>query len=144
MKIMRLVRVTLLTTLFCGIASAQDHPREDRVPRWMTPEAGFIDPESGSKVEEVSATPDKNIYRVTISIPKVDTPIEEVVVIGRKEDKPEFKLPVEYEIINDLDKDRSGIILYMGTDREFALRINYHDGSHSVFPQNQPVGGLSP
>ena len=71
-----------------------------------------------------------------ISVPKVEKPIEEVVVVGTKEEEPSVSLPVRYEVINDLDNDRSGIILYIGSKDPFALRINYHDGTQKAIPKD--------
>ena len=144
MKYSSLGATTLLAVLLSQSAAAQSQYGEERVPRWMTPEAGFIDSESGSKVEEVSETPEPGVYRVRVSVPKVDKPIEEVVVIGQKPDQKSFEIPVEYELINDLDNDRSGIILFMGKEDKFALRINYHDGSHAVYPTSDPLSSLRP
>ena len=50
------------------------------------------------------------------------------MVVGTKEEGPELSLPVRYEVINDLDSGRSGIILYMGSNDDFALQINYDEG----------------
>lgn len=104
-------------------------------PRWMSPEAGWVDEETDTRVEEVTQDEDGG-YRVHISVPKVDQPIEEVVVVGTREEEPELVLPVSYEVINDLDNDRSGIILYVGTKDPFALRINYHDGTQKAIPKD--------
>ena len=64
-----------------------------------------------------------------ISVPQVEKPIEEVVVVGVQEEKPDVQLPVRYEVIEDFESGRRGIILYMGNDDPFALRINYDEGS---------------
>ncbi len=57
------------------------------------------------------------------------------MVIGQAEEKPEFVLPkIPYEIISDLDAQRSGIIVYLGEKRNFALRINYEDGTQAALP----------
>ena len=112
-------------------------------PRWMEPEQGFIVEESDAKVESVTEDKDTGAYRVEISVPKLETPIEEVVVVGQKEEESEFFLPkIPYEIINDLENQRSGIIIYLGNKQDFSLRINYRDGSHVMLPPK--VGGLKP
>ena len=112
-------------------------------PRWMEPEQGFIVDESDARVESVTEDKDTGAYRIEISIPKLETPIEEVVVIGQTQEKPEFVMPnIPFEIINDLDAQRSGIIVYLGEKRNFALRINYKDGTQVTLPAK--VGGLKP
>jgi hypothetical protein len=112
-------------------------------PRWMSPEQGFIVEDADARVESVTEDEETGVYRVEISVPTLESPIEEVVVIGHKEEKPELILPeIPWEIVNDLDANRSGIIIYLGEKREFSLRINYVDGSHAILPEK--VGGIKP
>lgn len=101
---------------------------EDR-PRWMSPEAGWVDEETDTRVEKVTRDEESGGYRVEISVPQVEKPIEEVVVVGVKEEEPDVGLPIRYEVIDDFDSGRRGIILYMGSDDPFALRINYDEGA---------------
>jgi hypothetical protein len=64
-------------------------------------------------------------------------------VIGQRREKSDFSLPViPYEIINDLDNERSGIVIYLGNKQNFSLRINYQDGTHVMLPPR--VGALKP
>ena len=88
-----------------------------------------MDEETDTRVEKVTKNEKDGTYRVEISVPKVDKPIEEVVVVGTPDDGPEYRLPIRYEVINDLDSGRSGIILYMGSEDDFALHINYDEGT---------------
>ncbi len=97
-------------------------------PRWMSPEAGWVDEETDTRVEKVTRNAEDGTYKVEISVPKVEQPIEEVVVVGTRDEGPSLELPVRYEVINDPDSQRSGIILYMGSEDPFELRINYVDG----------------
>jgi len=129
MRPCHIAAVPMALLLSIGLAAAGEP-----APRWMSPEAGWIDEESETRVESV--TEDGNGgYRVELSVPTIDQPIEEVLVIGERVDKPEIVMPeVRVEIINDLDADRSGIILYFGTREKFSLRINYHDGSQRWVP----------
>jgi hypothetical protein len=111
-------------------------------PRWMSPEEGFIDETSDTRVEAVSES-DGGGYRVELSVPKLEKPIEEVLVIGTRDPKPSLPmLHVRTEVINDADSDRSGIILYMGEKEDFVLHINYYDGTRDIVPR--PVGGIRP
>lgn len=121
--------------LFCLVLLLSPALYGEDKPRWMSPEAGWVDEETDTRVEEVTQEEDGG-YRVHISVPRVDQPIEEVVVVGTREEAPELELPVNYEVINDLDNDRSGIILYIGTKDPFALRINYHDGTQKAIPKD--------
>lgn len=124
------------TILFSGGGYAQQQPR------WMSPEEGFIDEDSDTRVETVSEDAQGG-YRVELSVPKLDKPIEEVLVVGKQEEKPSQPLlHIRAEVINDLDNERSGIILYMGEKESFVLHINYQDGSQDIVPR--PVGGIRP
>lgn len=127
-------------TLVLALLATGGHAQSQ--PRWMSPEAGFIDEPSDTRVETVSEE-ENGEYRVELSVPKLEKPIEEVVVVGGTEEEPSRPLlHVRTEIINDLDNDRSGIILYMGEKEEFVLHINYHDGSQDIVPR--PVGKIRP
>ena len=138
MKIHPPAAMALLVTL--SLLAANTYSQKQ--PRWMSPEAGFIDEESDTRVEAVTREADGK-YRVELSVPKVEKPIEEVVVVGITEEEPARPLlHVRAEVINDLDNERSGIILYMGKKEDFVLRINYHDGSQDILPR--PVGGIRP
>ncbi|MCX2979678.1 hypothetical protein EYC98_02245 [Halieaceae bacterium IMCC14734] len=106
----------------------------EKQPRWMSPEAGFIDPETDTRVEQVSPEQGDGSYQLTLSMPRVDKEIEEVLVIGQSPDKPGQPSPVKFDLTNDLDGGRSGIILYLGEKRDFAVHINYEDGSRLRLP----------
>jgi hypothetical protein len=124
------MQTPLKLALVCAVLSfTTQHADSDERPRWMSPEAGWVDEETDTRVEKVTRNKEDGTYKVEISVPKVDKPIEEVLVVGTQDPGPEYQLPVRYEVINDLDSGRSGIILYMGTDDEFALQINYDEGT---------------
>jgi hypothetical protein len=106
----------------------------EKKPRWMSPEAGYIDTETDTRVEKVGAEQGDGSYQLTISMPRVDKEIEEVLVVGQSPDRPDTPAPVKFEITNDLDAGRSGIILYLGEKRDFAVHINYEDGSRLRVP----------
>lgn len=119
----------LLVPLILTALAVATGAHADQRPRWMSPEAGWVDEATDTRVEKVTRNDEDGTYRVEISVPKVDKPIEEVVVVGTQEEGPELTLPVRYEVINDLDSGRRGIILYMGSDDDFALHINYSEGA---------------
>ena len=98
-------------------------------PRWMSPEAGWVDEETDTRVEKVTRDEESGGYRVEISVPQVEQAIEEVVVVGVQDEGPDYELPIRYEVINEMESGRSGIILYLGNDDPFAMRINYDKGA---------------
>ena len=118
-----------LTLIALCLTTLAQHALAEERPRWMSPEAGWVDEETDTRVEKVTRNEADGSYRVEISVPKVEQPIEEVLVVGTQEQGPEYALPVTYEVINDFDSGRSGIILYMGSDDPFALHINYDEGT---------------
>jgi len=118
---------TTLKILSLVLVTTASLAHAEQKPRWMSPEAGWVDEETDTRVEKVTRDPEKG-YRVEISVPKVDKPIEEVVVVGQRPEELELPSLMSYEVINDLDSGRSGIVLYMGEKRDFALQINYSEG----------------
>ena len=128
MKLRIATQLMLLLVIVAGPAYAE------KKPRWMSPEEGFIDPETDTRVEEVSPQQDDGSYRLTLSVPRVEKEIEEVLVIGQSPDRPSQPSAVKFEMTNDLDANRSGIILYLGEKRDFAVEINYDDGSRLSVP----------
>ena len=128
---------TLMTLSAIGFAEEK--------PRWMSPEAGFIDEPSDTRVERVTETEGEPGYRVYISMPKVDKSIEEVLVIGQKQEQPPAGKPrFRFEVVDHDDDERSGIILYLGKKQKFALRINYRDGSEQMLPaSDDPFDGIN-
>ena len=119
----------LLLPLFATAATAAE-----KQPRWMSPEAGFIDAETDTRVEQVSPEQVDGSYQLRLSMPRIDKEIEEVLVIGQSPDRPGQPSPVKFTLTNDLDAGRSGIILYLGEKRDFAVHINYEDGSRLRVP----------
>lgn len=96
---------------------------------WLLPQKGAEGKKLGAKVESVTETEEEGVYRIEVSIPKVDKEIEEVVAIGRREDveKPELQKR-RFEIINDPETGRSGVVIYLGKPEIFALKFNYYEG----------------
>jgi len=107
-------------------------------PRYMSPEAGWVDEATDTRVESVTRDPEDGRYRVEISMPQIQQAIEEVLVVGQMPEGPEISLPVEYEVINDLDSGRRGLVLYLGSDEPFGLQINYQRGTPQMAKPKDP------
>ena len=119
----------ILLTALLLLALSVNAQQRGHTPRWMSPEAGWIDEKTDTRVEKVERDAESGQTRVEISVPQIEQPIEEVLVIGTREEGPTLDLPVSYEVVNDLDSGRSGIILYVGTHDPFEFRINYREGT---------------
>ena len=130
------VTLPLLTTLALCIA-APGMAQSER-PRYMSPEAGWVDEETDTRVESVTRNPEDGSYRVEISMPQIQQAIEEVLVVGQMPQGPDISLPVEYEVINDLDSGRRGIVLYLGSDEPFGLQVNYQKGTPQMADPKDP------
>ena len=74
------------------------------------------------EVEEESGT-----RKLTLSIPKssMEHPdsIEEVVVIGRKPEKPEPLFDISYEWVDDYDNDNYGLVIRLSKDSNWPIRL---------------------
>ncbi len=96
----------------------------------IKPEVGFSLKQSGLMVEKVTEI--NGEVKIEMSLPKKEqTEIEEVLVVGTQ-NKPvlgklEKGILTKVEVVNDLDKDRSGIVVYFGKRQTFVLKINYYE-----------------
>ena len=63
---------------------------------------------------------------VTLAIPKSamadPADIEEVVVIGRRPEKPE-PLDISFEWLDDYDSDNYGLVIRLGKDSNWPIRL---------------------
>lgn len=98
---------------------------------WMELVKGQRDPATGVEMREVEEENAGETRTVTLSIPKTsmnhpDT-IEEVVVVGRRPEKPE-PLDISYEWLDDYDNDNYGLVIRLGKDSNWPIRL-YLDSS---------------
>ncbi|BFM05796.1 hypothetical protein [Halioxenophilus aromaticivorans] len=126
-----LIAITL--TLFTALSTAQTSKR------WL--ESGELKGEIGQEettlgVKVHSVEEDENGVKISVSVPAEiadgsNGQLEEVVVYGKKitdtEPRPELQQIKQYEMVNDLENGRSGLVIYLGRKEDFALRLNYTD-----------------
>jgi hypothetical protein len=98
---------------------------------WMELVKGQRDPATGVEMREIEEENAGETRTVTLSIPKTsmnhpDT-IEEVVVVGRRPEKPE-PLDISYEWLDDYDNDNYGLVIRLGKDSNWPIRL-YLDSS---------------
>ncbi|WP_317930098.1 hypothetical protein [Halioxenophilus sp. WMMB6] len=128
-----------LTFTFClalatgGLALAQDDELVLETEE-IKPVPGQQEHTLGVKVYSVEES-DEGV-KISVSVPQEiangsQGNLEEVVVYGKRieQDKPRPTLPQikRYEVINNLEEGRSGIVLYLGKNEDFVLRFNYSD-----------------
>ena len=98
---------------------------------WMELVKGQRDPATGVEMREVEEENAGETRTVNNYIPKTsmnhpDT-IEEVVVVGRRPEKPE-PLDISYEWLDDYDNDNYGLVIRLGKDSNWPIRL-YLDSS---------------
>ncbi len=113
-----------LLMCFASSSSAEDSSYDTD---WLSPQAGFEEKKMGARIDSVTEMK-QGMQRIQISLPEAELPIEEVIVIGQRIDKPELKQSKRFEYINDLESGRHGIVIYIGKRQKFALKFNYDEG----------------
>ncbi|MDX1505058.1 MAG: hypothetical protein R3221_05040 [Spongiibacter sp.] len=93
-------------------------------------ETGYVDSESGARVESIEAT-EAGDYRVLVSLPRSArfTEIEEVRVTAPRirDQKP---LPAtRFEFVKDYHHDRHGLYIYVGQYKDLPFRLYFKDHS---------------
>ena len=108
-----LTAVSILTTSFVQAGEPMESD-------WLELVKGYKGSTMGAEIMEVEEGEDDGMRKVTIAIPKtsIGNPdeIEEVVVVGRKPEEPEKPEPmnIEFEWVDDYDKDNYGLVIRLG------------------------------
>lgn len=93
---------------------------------WMELVKGSRDEAFGAELREIEDSDAAGTREITLAIPKsaISHPdaIEEVVVIGRKPEKPE-PLDIGYEWLDDYDDDNYGLVIRLGKDTNWPIRL---------------------
>jgi hypothetical protein len=93
---------------------------------WMELVRGSRDEAFGAELREIEDGDTADTQKITLAIPKsaISHPdaIEEVVVIGRKPEKPE-PLDISYEWLDDYDNDNYGLVIRLGKDTKWPIRL---------------------
>ena len=104
---------------------AQDDPQPLQSD-WLQLVKGYRDPATGVEMRDVEYGRAAGVRTVTLSIPKssMQNPdaIEEVVVIGRRPEKPE-PLDISYEWVDDIDNDNYGLLIRLGKNSNWPIRL---------------------
>jgi hypothetical protein len=93
---------------------------------WMELVRGSRDEALGAELREIEDSDGDGTQKITLAIPKTaighPDAIEEVVVIGRKPEKPE-PLDISYEWLDDYDNDNYGLVIRLGKDTKWPIRL---------------------
>ncbi len=84
------------------------------------------------------------LYKIHVSLPRDDEQgeLEEVIVYGTREElesvleaeMPTLEQKQRFEVVNDLESGRSGVVIYLGKRQNFMLRLNYTEPRPDVEP----------
>lgn len=106
---------------------------------WIEKEVGFEDKATGAKLKSIETAAETGEQLITIAIPKKTITskegIEEIVIIGHRPKETEFKIPFSYEWAKDFEGDYYGLVLKIGKDTQYPIRIFFRDeDSNKVIP----------
>ena len=111
----------LLVLPFIALVQAEGEPLESD---WLELVKGYKGKTLGTELREIDDTGESRT--ITLAIPKtsMSSPgeIEEVVVIGRKPEKPE-PLDITYEWLDDYENDNYGLVIRLGKDSRWPIRL---------------------
>lgn len=85
---------------------------------------GYVDPSSGLRIEKVVVSEQDQSQTVTISLPQSAGTIEEVVVTAPREKAP-IKQKKRFELLNDYEHDRYGLVIYLDRKQDLPLRLYF-------------------
>lgn len=112
--------------LFMPVLALAEGDQQPLQSDWLQLVKGYKDPATGVEMREVEYGPEAGNRTVRLSIPKssMSSPdeIEEVLVIGRRPDKPE-PLDISYEWVDDYDNDNYGLVIRLGKDSNWPIRL---------------------
>ena len=118
----------LLLFPLAALAQTSNEPLESD---WMELVKGSRDEAFGAELREIEDSDSGEDHKITLAIPKsaISHPdaIEEVVVIGRKPEKPE-PLDITYEWLDDYDSDNYGLVIRLGKDTNWPIRLYLNSG----------------
>lgn len=128
----------LIASLVLTLGLSSTNALAQSAARWLQSdeikgEIGHEESTLGVKVHSVEENEDG--VKISVSVPAEIADgskgqLEEVVVYGKQttvEPRPELKQIKQFEVVNDLDNGRSGLVIYLGKKEDFALRLNYSD-----------------
>jgi hypothetical protein len=99
---------------------------------WLDLVKGSREEAMGAEVRSVETDHEEGYQRVILAIPKasVGSPdaMEEVLVIGRKPEKPEPLLDVEYQWLDDYDAGNYGLLIRIGGMEKLPIRLYLDSG----------------
>ena len=127
----------LLAMLLMGSLSVLAQQSADPLKSdWLELVKGYKGKSNGVEVQKIEEGEEPGSQKVTLAIPKryLADPdaIEEVVVIGKRPEKPQPLLDVEYEWVDDYDNDNYGLVIRLGKKSNWPIRLFFYSDSGFV------------
>lgn len=123
------IRHQIMISLVCLLplaAPAQKDP-EPLQSDWLELVKGYRGETMGVELREVEDGEAAGTHKITLAIPKssMNNPdtIEEVVVIGRRPEKPEPLFDASFEWLDDYEKDNYGLVIRLSKDSNWPIRL---------------------
>lgn len=111
------------------LAVVGDEARDVAESDWLELVKGYKGAALGAELVDIREDETGESQEVTVKIPKsaIRHPdeIEEVVVVGRRPDKPELPEPIDisYEWLDDYDNDNYGLVIRFGKNSRWPIRL---------------------
>ena len=132
---MRCSNLLFMGTLWLSCSVLADTQIKTLELEFMSDKASFLLVDTSASVSnsvKQEAYADEDTYISTDKPPL----IEEVIVVGTRYRKHyNLKNDKRVELIHDLDKERTGIVIYLGQKSHFRLFINYFDYTNLEWEQ---------
>lgn len=111
--------IAVLLGLFAVVAFAATETGE------MQLEEGFVDPQSGVKVDKVVTDPATGMQEVTLAVPRTvaPAPVDEIVVTARRPDRMTLPQLKPHRFVADYDNDYYGVVIFLGKRESLPLRL---------------------
>ena len=117
----------LALSLVAFLATAQDKAMLES--DWLDLVRGHRDEKTGLEVHESRVDPETGKRHLVIAVPKISVgdrqAMEEVLVVGRRPERPELLPDLEYEWVEDYDNDFYGLLVRFTEDQKTPLRLYF-------------------
>jgi hypothetical protein len=123
----RFLLAILLTGSLSVLAQQSSEPLKSD---WLELVKGYKSESDGVQLQNIEEGDEPGSQTITLSIPKKyladPDAIEEVVVIGKRPEKPKPLLDVEYEWVDDYDNDNYGLVIRLGKNSNWPIRLFFY------------------
>ncbi|CAA0105020.1 Uncharacterised protein [Halioglobus japonicus] len=123
--LVRSIAAAVVLFSLAGVAHAQEGDQTSWLELVKGPNGEII----GAELVEIQPGDSDDMQKITVAIPKSGLgdrdEIEEVLVIGQRPPEPEKPKPIEftYEWVADYDNDNYGLVIRLGKDTNWPIRL---------------------